>query len=397
MRIISRPVAVVITAVVVAVMAVPSSAGAQSISSALSFLLTNRSIPTGDFARDEAAAAATRDTISTFLRSELTTLPVTSSASGFAYRMDPALGGVPVRSTATFGSFFTERSLTIGRRQLSLAATYQGASFDEIDGRNLRDGTLRATASRLTSNQVPFDVETVTMRIRTDTITLAANYGVSERLEVGAALPLERLSITGERLDTYRGTPLLQATMAAHASGVGDVVIRGKLNLLQTDAGGIALGAEGRFPSGSADDLLGSGTTTFKPRLMVSKEMSRVAVDGNVGYVFGGISDELDYSASLTSAGTHKITVVGEIVGRRLNSGGRLVEVVSSHPALAGVETIRLSAVEQSTNRVIAVAGVKWNARATWLLTANVSRSLTSSGLTAPWMSTFGAEYAFGE
>src|SRR5262245_2371208 len=142
--------------------AFPSPLRAQAtITGALSFLLTNRSIPTGDFARDEAAAAATRDTISTFLRSELTTLPVTSAASGFTYRLDPDLGGVPVRSTATFGAFYTERSLTIGQRQLWFAATYSGASFNEIDGRDLRDGSLRATASRLTSDQAPFDIETV--------------------------------------------------------------------------------------------------------------------------------------------------------------------------------------------------------------------------------------------
>lgn len=378
--------------------AFPSPARAQqTLTSALSFLLTNRSIPTGDFARDEAAAIATRDTISTFLRSELTTLPVTSSASGFTYRIDPALGGVPVRSTGTFGSFFTERSLTIGRLQFSVAATYQGMSFDEIDGRSLRDGTLRATASRLTSDQVPFDVETVTMRIHTDTITVAANYGVTERLEVGAALPLERLTLTGQRVDTYRGTPLLQASVSANASGAGDLVVRGKLNLLQRGAAGMAVGAEGRLPTGNSANLLGSGETTVKPRFMLSMETSRIAVDSNVGYVFGGISDELDYSAAVTNAGAHKITIVGELAGRRLNSTGRLIEVISRHPVLAGVETVRLSAVEQATNKVMAVAGLKWNARATWLVTANVARSLTTSGLTARWMSTIGAEYAFGE
>jgi len=390
--------AVAVTAFIVCAAAFPSAADAQqTITGALSFLLTNRSIPTGDFARDEAAAIATLDTISTFLRSELTTLPVTSSASGFTYRIDPALGGVPVRTTGTFGSFFTERSLTIGRLQLSLAATYQGMSFDEIDGRNLRDGTLRATASRLTSDQVPFDVETVTLRIHTDTITVAANYGVTERFELGAALPLERLTITGQRIDTYRGTPLLQAVVSANASGAGDLVVRGKLNLVQRGAAGMAVGAEGRLPTGSAANLLGAGEATVKPRLMLSMETSRIAVDSNVGYLFGGISDELDYSAAVTNAGAHKITIVGELAGRRLNAAGHLVEVVSRHPVLAGVETVRLSAVEQATNRVVAVAGFKWNARATWLVTANVARSLTSSGLTARWMSTIGAEYAFGD
>ena len=221
--------------------------------------------------------------------------------------MDPALGGVPVRSTTTFGSFFTERSLTIGQLQLSLAATYQGVSFDEIDGRNLRDGTLRATASRL-ANQEPFDVETVTMRIHTDTVTVAANYGVTERLEVGAALPIERLTLTGERIDTNRGSPLLQATVSANASGAGDLVLRGKVNLLQRGAAGIAVDAEGRLPTGSSANLLGSGETTLKPRFIVSMETARVAVDSNVAYMFGGVSDELDYSAAVTNAGANKIT-----------------------------------------------------------------------------------------
>ena len=391
-------VALVVAAFTVGAAAFPSRAGAQqTITGALSFLLTNRSIPTGDFARDEAAAIATRDTISTFLRSELTTLPVTSSASGFTYRIDPALGGVPVRSTGTFGSFFTERSLTIGRLQFSLAATYGGVSYDQIDGRSLRDGTLRATASRLTTTQVPFDVETVTMRIHTDTVTVAANYGVSERLEIGAALPLEKLTLTGERLDTYRGTPLLQAAVSANASGAGDLVVRGKLNLLQRGAAGMAVGAEGRLPTGNSANLLGAGETTVKPRFMLSMETSHIAVDSNVGYLFGGVSDEIDYSAAVTTAGAHRITLVGEVAGRRLSSAGHLIEVISRHPVLAGVETVRLSAVEETTNKVMAVAGIKWNARATWLVTANVARSLTTSGLTARWMSSFGAEYAFGE
>ena len=125
-------------------------AGAQAtITDALSFLLTNRSIPTGDFIGDAEAAVATRDAVATFLNVELGTLPVNASASGFTYRMDPALGGVPVRTTATFGAFVTERALTLGARHVSFAATYRGMSFDRIDGRALRDGSLQATASRL--------------------------------------------------------------------------------------------------------------------------------------------------------------------------------------------------------------------------------------------------------
>ena len=386
------------TVLLAMVVGVPSPAAAQAtITDGLSFLLTNRSIPTGDFAGDEEATRATRDTIATLLKAELGTLPINASASGFTYRMDPALGGVPVRTTATFGAFVTERSLTIGERHLSFAATYQAASFDRIDGRNLRDGTLQATASRLGTDPAPFDVETVTMRIHADTMTLSANYGITDRLDVGGALPLERLTLSGERVDTYRGTPLVQATVAASASGPGDLLLRTKFHLLQRGTSGIAIGADARLPTGNAANLLGADRTTIKPRVIWSVDRNRVAVDSNVAYGLGGVSDELDYGAAVTAAGTNTVTIVGEVAGRRLMSAGRLIDVTTRNPRLAGVETTRLSALDSGSNRAVATGGVKWNVNATWLVTANVSRSLGTDGLAARWMSTVGAEYAFGE
>jgi len=388
----------ILVGLIVAILAAfPASADAQAtITDGLSFLMTNRSIPTGDFARDEEAARATRDAIASLLKSELGTLPVSASASGFTYRMDPALGGVPVRSTATFGAFLTERALTLGRRHLSFAATYQAASFDRVDGRSLRDGTLRATASRLTSEAAPFDVETVSMRIHTETVTVSAHYGITDRLDVGGALPIERLTLSGERVDTYRGTPLPQAIVAASASGPGDLLVRTKFHLLQRGTAGVGIGAEARLPTGSATNLLGADRATVKPRVIWSVENEHIALDSSVAYGLGGISDELDYSAAVTTVGD-QLTVVGELAGRRLNSAMRLTDLTTPNPRLAGVETTRLSAVETDLHRAIAVAGVKWNVRATWLVTASVSRSLGTGGLTSRWTSSIGAEYAFGE
>ena len=381
-----------------ALAALPAAAEAQgTITTALSFLLTNRSIPTGDFVGDAEATKATSDAIATLLRSELGTLPVNASASGFTYRMDPALGGVAVRSTGTFGAFFTERALTLGRRHLSFAATYRTVSFDGIDGRNLRDGTLRATASQLNTETAPFDVETVTLRIHADTMTVSGNYGVTDRLDIGGALPIQRLSLSGQRIDTYRGTPLLQAGVAAAASGPGDLLLRTKFHLWQRGGTGLAIGGDARLPTGTAANLLGAESTTIKPRVIWSIESSHIALDSNVAYGLGGVSDELDYGAALTTVRTSAFTIVGELAGRRLSSAGRLIDVTTPNLRLPGVYTTRLSAVASDTNRMIATAGVKWNVRATWLMTGNVSRSIGTAGLTARWMATFGAEYAFGE
>jgi len=370
------------------------AAAQQTVSEVLSFLLTNRSIPTGDFVQDARAAAATRDTISTFLLVELAALPVTSSASAFTYRLDRSLGTV-VRSSDSFGPFIVERSLTAGLLRGSLALGYQSASFDTIDGRSLTDGTLVATASRLRGDAQPFDVESVSLEIHTNTVTLLGNIGVTDRLDIGAALPFVALSMNGRRVDTYRGTELVQAMASASASGPGDFLIRGKYNVLRRTGSGLAIGGEARLPTGNEQNLLGTGEASIKPRLIASLERDRVAVHGDIGYTIGGLSDELVYGGAITVLGTSRLTLVGEITGRRLSSAGRLTETTEPHPTLAGVDTIRLTGVPRATERVAGGIGFKWNIATTLLLSANVVRPLTSAGLNARWMSTFALDYSF--
>ena len=384
---------VVLIAFAVVASATPVAAQ-QTVSEVLSFLLTNRSIPTGDFVQDARAAAATRDTISTFLLVELATLPVTSSASAFTYRLDRNLGTV-VRSSDSFGPFLVERSLTSGLLRGSLALSYQSASFDTIDGRNLTDGTLVATASRLRGDTQPFDVEAVSLDIHTNTVTLLGNIGVTDRLDISAALPFVSLSLNGRRVDTYRGTELVQAIASSSASGPGDFLIRGKYNVLRRTGSGVAIGGEARLPTGNEQNLLGTGEASIKPRFIASLERDRVAVHGDIGYAFGGLSDELVYGGAITVLGTPRLTFVGEIAGRRLSSASRLTETTESHPTLVGVDTIRLTSVEGAAGRMVGLIGVKWNIAATLLLSANVVRPLTSAGLNARWISTFALDYSF--
>ena len=388
---IRTPVFVIAFAVVAS--AAPAAAQ-QTVSEVLSFLLTNRSIPTGDFVQDARAAAATRDTISTFLLVELGTLPVTSSASAFTYRLDRNLGTV-VRSSDSFGPFLAERSLTSGLLRGSLALTYQAASFDTVDGRSLTDGTLVATASRLRGVAQPFDVEALSLDLDTKTMTLVGNLGVADRFDIGVALPFVSLSLNGRRVDTYRGTALVQATGSASASGPGDLLIRGKYNVLRRTGSGLAVGGEARLPTGDAQNLLGTGEASIKPRVIASVERDRVALHGDFGYTMGGLADELDYGGAVTVIGTPRLTLVGEIADRRLSSAGRLTETTEPHPALVGVDTIRLTSIEGATERLVALAGFKWNIAGTLLLSANVMRPLTSAGLNARWMSTIAFDYSF--
>jgi hypothetical protein len=372
-----------------------TAAAQQPLSDVLSFLLTNRSVVTGDFARDEAAAAATRDTLATFLLAELNTLPTNSPASGFTYRLDPDLG-VSVRSSNSFGPFFMDRSLTVGRRQVSFGVAYNDASFDNIDGRELRDGTLVATAGQLVGEAKPFDAETLTLRIRTRAVTMSGHVGVTDRIDISAAVPFLTVSLDGQRVDTYRGAALVQATAVGSASGIGDVRVAAKYNAIRRGGSGVAVAAEARLPTGDTDDLLGSGELVFIPRVIGSLERDRVAVHGDIGYAAGGLSEEIDYSGALTVVASGRLTLTTEFLGRRLASGGRLIDVVEPHPSLVGVQTVRLSSNQQPTTRIHMAAGLRWNVASRFLLSMNVLRPLTTAGLNAGWMTSVSFDYALG-
>ena len=374
----------------------PPAAALRSATDVLSFLLTNRTIETDDAAQDEAAAAATRDTISTFLLLELATLPTSASSTGFVYRMDRDLGGTMVRSTQSFGPAFVDRSLTSGMLRVAVGAAYQENRFNRIDGRSLSDGTLVSTAARLTGESEPFDVETVAIRLRTRTLTLLTTVGVSDRVDVSAALPLVRLNMSGERVDTLRGQQFLQSTASVDASGVGDLVTRAKYNALRLGGGGIAFGIEARIPTGAEENLLGAGEFSIKPRVIGSAEYGALSVHSELGYSLGGLTDELDYSGAVAVVARPGVTVVAELLGRRLQSGGRITETVAAHPRLIGVETIRLTAVQGPTYRALIAGSIKWNVADTWLVSGSLLRSMTSTGLTAPITPAVAVEYSFG-
>jgi hypothetical protein len=365
----------------------------QSISDVLSFLVTNRTIPTDDFVRDEQAAIATRDTISKLLVLELATLP-SSSGGGFTYRLDPSLGTV-IRASDSFGPLFTERSLLAGQGRASFGLSFSSMLFDNIDGRNLRDGTLVSTASVFRGETTPFDIETVSLRIRTDTVTFNGTVGITDRFDVSAGIPFIRLSLEGERVDTYRGTQLLQATGSATTAGLGDVILRARYNVHRAGASGVAVGGEVRLPTGDEEDLLGAGSASFTPRVIGSYEDDRIGVHGELGYTFRGVSEALTYAGAFTAVAAPRVTLVGELLGRRLRAVGRLDETILPHPRLAGVDTIRLTSSDETADRLLLVAGFKWNVASTWLLTANVLRPLTDVGLNARWVPSVTFDYWF--
>jgi hypothetical protein len=370
-------------------------ASAQSVSDVLTFLLTNQSVQTGSAARDRSAAQATSDTISRALLANLATLPVPTSSGAFTYRLNPELGTME-RTSESFGPFFVQRAQSAGGGQASFGLTFQHLRFGSLDGRTLRDGSLVTTANQFTDEQAPFDVDQLRLDIDASIATLSGTVGVTDRVEVGFAAPMVSLRVDGSRINTYRGNAFTQATASAHAVGLADLVLRTKYTLYEETGSGVAAAVDVRLPTGRERDLLGAGSTSLKLSGIGSIESGRFSTHANAGISVGGLARELSYDGAVAMAATSRVTVIGELLGRWIDSPGHIVPVSAPDPSLAGVETTRLLPGASNLNMVTLVPGFKWNLSDTWVLAGNVSIPLTTAGLTAPLTPFVGLDYVLG-
>jgi len=359
-------------------------------------LVTNQSVQTGDFVKDRAAAEAASAAVGETLLVSLATLPTSSSSAGFTYRFNPSLGTLE-QTTTNFGPSFVERAVTSGKGLAAFGATWQYASFTRLDNRDLQDDGLVTTANRFVDEPAPFDVERLTLSLRSRMVTGFGTVGLTDRLDVAVAVPFVWLDLEGTRVDTYRGTSVLQAQATATASGFGDVAVRAKYHFFDRGAARLAAAGEVLLPTGRQEDLLGAGRIAARVMAVASMEREYVGVHGNLGFGFGGVSDEITYAAALTVAPAPRVTVAAELTGRHLSDIGRISEVTAPHPLIAGVETIRLSAGDLGMDAVNAGGSFKWNVGGAWLVRASVLMPGTTAGLTARLRTTIGVDYAFGQ
>ena len=376
-------------------LATPAESYAQStVTEIVAFLVTNLAVETDDPARDRAAAELARETITRALIVNLASVPIATSSSGFLYRLNPELGTVE-RATESFGGFFVERALTPGRGRASFGLSGSTSSFNQLDGQDLRDGSFLTTANRFIDEPAPYDTETLTLRIRTSTLTAFASVGVTDRLEIGGALPIVSLSLEGERVEVYRGQTFVQASASATASGFADAAVRAKYTLVSTRGGGAAIAAELRLPTGNAENLLGAGEAGFRVFGIGAIERGPLMLSGNTGIIRGGVSDEFTVGAAAAFAAHPRLSITAELLTRQVAELRPIGLSTQPHPRIDQVQTIRLIGGDPGRMVASGVGGFKWNPTGTLVVGAHVRWTFTNAGLTAPLTPSVALEYGF--
>ncbi|MDQ6893975.1 MAG: hypothetical protein M3167_14985 [Acidobacteriota bacterium] len=391
---------------------------------------------TADFVEADNRQLLALEQFNTQIANQLSSFPLASSGGGFTYRFDPQLG-VLTRTTGSFGTIYTERADTIGKGRFNLGLNFSHSAFTRIDNLNLRNGDLNLVFTHADDNgdgghiHSFFEGDVITaellMKIETDITAFVLNYGVSDRLDIGVAVPIVRVKLetqstaTIQHLSTF-DFPLIHRfpgggnsqtlRQSGSASGVGDVALRGKLQMVRGGSGGLAFVADVRLPTGDEQDLLGTGTTRAKGSLIGSLHLGIFSSHLNAGYTWSTktgearVPNEISYAVGLDLAVNPRMTLAAEVLGRdfRKTSRVRVVNTVytantnsNENPPTIREATFPTLTIEnvQDLNTLIGSVGLKFNPVGNLLLTVNGLFSLNREGLQSRFTPLVGIEYSF--
>jgi pimeloyl-ACP methyl ester carboxylesterase len=364
------------------------------------------------------------------LVNSLNTFPIGSSSGGFVFEGDPSVGDFRPASRS-YGPSFAERALTAGRGTFSFGLNFQTANFSKFDGKNLDDGSIKFYLRHIDtpgSNPGPtpdpfFEgdlIETsVSMDVETSTTALLFNYGLTDRWDVGAAVPIQHVSVNASvlaRVDraatgsipihVFPGSNANESlnSSSGSATGIGDLVLRTKYRMWKIEGGGLAAGVDLRVPTGKEEDLLGLGTTQAKFTLIGSKETSNgIAPHFNLSYTYSGegnlpeveIAKELGYIVGIEGA-AGRVSFAADLIGRTLFDAGRFEDTTRTFPLFGGgsFQRTEFGRIDGNLTQLIGAAGVKVLVANRFLVTGNVLFSLNDAGLTDRFVPVIGIEYA---
>jgi hypothetical protein len=371
-----------------------TSVAGQSLTSRVSALVTDEP-RIATYTPDPVASAATRDTVTQLFGIELATQPAPSSAVGIVYRLDPVLG-VVARSSENFGPFFTERVLRSGRGNVSAGIVFQAAQFSSIQGVDLTNGAFPATAQKSTGSAQPSSVDYLTLDLESQTATALVNLGVSDRVSVGAMVPFVRVRLSGTRQRWQQSRFTTVAAAAGWATGLGDLGLNARVQVAGSGGRGVALGGDVRLPTGREEDFLGAGAIGARALVIGSWEVGPIGLSGNAAVGVGGVSRSLEWNGAATYAATPRVTLVGELLVRRLSDLHELEAVYRPHAQRPGIETLRWVPTDSVLNTALVAAGGRWNLAGGWLLNTNVLIRVTEGGLRSRVTPAVSLDYDFG-
>jgi len=186
----------------------------------------------------------------------------------------------------------------VDMKNIDLTFTHQNVNFPGCDAQFGGDCSLYGVPV-LENDAMDFHLS---MDLSVQVTSIYVTYGVSDRLDFGLVVPIVQADFRGEseaQIRPFGGTsaahffsgtptnPVLTASRQSlgSAAGLGDVALRAKVNLRETPDAAFAFLVDGRFPTGSEKDLLGSGKFAGRALLIFNSRFGDFSPHLNAGYL----------------------------------------------------------------------------------------------------------------
>lgn len=351
----------------------------------------------------------------------LSNLPHSATSGGTTFSF---VGGAPVKTTLSAGPIFAERAHSLGRGRVLVGANVSTIKFRSIRGVPLNDLRFNVTHENAV-NPNDFgdpvhenDVLAVRAAIELDAYVTSAflSYGLTDRVDVGFAIPFVVSTLRGHSVGEivpFNGVPVhyfggddqnpqltATGTTSGTAAGVGDIAARVKVNLVANEAAsGMALMGEVRLPTGSEEDLLGSGDFSARFFGVWSGRSGNLSPHVNFGWV--SRQSDTQNSSVIVTAGfdqllTPSLTFAAEMISE-WQMGDNLIDlpppVTFNQPYVRTIAPTNVPDIKD--NQFNASLGGKYTTARGLSFVANALIPLNRGGL-RPWsILTAGLEYTF--
>ncbi len=321
--------------------------------------------------------------------------------------------GVLQPSSESLGSIFSERAETIGKRRLFLGFTYQNFGFGSLDG-------VRLKQLPILLYYPPLQVYTATesrINVRAGQYAAEGAIGLTRTVDLSVAIPFERVafsaSVQGEEYGPGGATAQFTEYVPGSSSGIGDVTVSAKDELLDWKALRLAAGLAFRLPTGDELNFLGSGTPGVRPYVAFSSRpiLHRlpIAPHSNVGYQWNGHSilntnaaggkkqlpPNVLYTAGFDVAVGRRVSFVADLLGQHFLNAPRFTGVQNVPIPFATVSAPTVGTTVHGFTSDNLALGFKADTLRHLVVTANATIKLDNGGLRARIVPLGAVSYSF--
>ena len=283
------------------------------------------------------------------IANNVSSFPLSSTSAGINYVFKPGTSE-PIRTADSYGPIFAETGRTLGKGKVNFGMNYNFLNLNKIRGIKTKD--IRFTFVHrdvgkpgLGDSEIEGDLVDVFLDMNTAANIFAfyTTVGITDNLDIGVALPIINLTISGEAEASVQSNTFLIFGQAAYhfggesggfddpfltfyqpysasAFGIGDLALRLKYALPNDSGVDVAALIDARLPTGNKHNFMSTGKTNIRLIGIVSKKFGDFTPHLNAGYDYRrGYSDSneaefaIGFDQKLVKGLTFALDFLGEI------------------------------------------------------------------------------------